>query len=126
MRWQGLDIPVFGGPLEKNTSDHEGQPRVFVPFNDYVLSSAPSEIDGAPVTTGEADLGAFIAFTCGENLWTLGGAQGVAAGLEPGLGMGDRSNPAQLRELAKVLNPQLGCTVGARPIAPGHGNPLGD
>ncbi|HTO02005.1 MAG TPA: hypothetical protein VL068_15165 [Microthrixaceae bacterium] len=115
VRWQDLDVPVFGGPIEKNTFDHEGQPRVFVPFNDYVTSSAPSEVGGAPVTTGEADLGAFLAFTCGENLWTLGGA-----------GMGDRSTPTQLRELAKVLIPQLGCTVGARPVAPGHGNPLGD
>ena len=100
-RWQDLDIPVSATP--PGTTDT-------VPFNDLVLSSEPIELDGAPAIAGEADLGPFVAYTCGDRIWTFGGA-----------GAGDRANPEAVRGLAASVLPYLGCTVGERPLAPGHG-----
>ncbi len=100
-RWQDLDIPVSATP--PGTTDT-------VPFNDLVLSSEPIELDGAPAIAGDADLGPFVAYTCGDRIWTFGGA-----------GAGDRAPTEAVRSLAATVLPHLGCTVGERPLAPGHG-----
>lgn len=92
--------------MEDNTFDLDGEPKVFVPFNDLVLTAEPGVISGSEVLEGEADLGPFIAFTCGPHLWTIGGA-----------GMGDRATPTQVRDFAAELISELGCQVGERPVA---------
>lgn len=102
-RWQDLDIPISATP--PGTTDT-------VPFNDLVLSSEPTELEGAPAVAGEADLGPFAAYTCGDRIWTFGGA-----------GAGDRATAEAVRSLAASVLPHLGCTVGERPLAPGHGRP---
>lgn len=101
-RWQDLDIPI--GATPPGTTDT-------VPFNDLVLSSEPIELDGAPAIAGAADLGPFVAYTCGGRVWTFGGA-----------GAGDRPTADAVRHLAAAVLPYLGCTVGERPFAPGHGS----
>ena len=102
--WQGTDIPIGAAP----STDPP-----YVPFNDLVISSEPVDIAGLlPATAGEADLGPFVAFTCGDATWTLGGA-----------GLGDRATREQVESLAEVLIPHLYCTVGERPLATGHGDP---
>lgn len=98
--WEDFEVPVSATPAEDPP---------FVPFNDLVLESTPGEIAGLPVTEGEADLGAFVAFTCGGHVWALGGA-----------GAGDRTPIGELRSLAETLIPHLYCTVGSRPEATGH------
>lgn len=103
VRWEGVDIPAGGSPLTQPVS---------IPFNDTVRSSEPIEIDGAPAIAGEADLGPFVAFTCGAHLWTLGGA-----------GLGDRPTADAVRALTEALIPHLYCTVGERPQATGHQTP---
>lgn len=100
-RWDGYDIPV--GATPPGTTDA-------VPFNDLVLSSEPIELDGAPAVAGEADLGPFVAYTCGDRIWSFGGA-----------GAGDRPTASAVRRLAARVMPYLGCTVGERPLATGHG-----
>lgn len=100
-RWQDLDIPVSATP--PGTTD-------MVPLNDLVRSSELIELDGAPAVAGEADLGPFVAYTCGDRIWTFGGT-----------GAGDRSTAEAVRSLAASVLPYLGCTVGERPLAPGHG-----
>lgn len=79
-------------------------------FNDVVLSSEPIELDGAPAVAGEADLGPFVAYTCGGRIWSFGGA-----------GAGDRPPDEAVRRLASAVLPFLGCTVGERPLATDHG-----
>lgn len=101
VRWQGFDIPV--GATPPGSSDT-------VPFNDLVLSSEPIDLDRAPALAGQADLGPFVAYTCGDRIWTFGGA-----------GTGDRATNDAVRTLAATILPYLGCTVGERPLAPGHG-----
>lgn len=100
-RWDGYDIPVGATPPGATDA---------VPFNDLVLSSKPIELDGAPVVAGEADLGPFVAYSCGERIWTFGGA-----------GSGDRPTASAVKRLAATVLPYLGCTVGGRPLATGHG-----
>lgn len=101
--WQGSDIAVYG------TARVE---PVFVPFNDLVIDSEPIEIAGSRATAGEADLGPFVSFTCGDTLWTIGGG-----------GMGERTTRNAVFDLAEALLPRLYCTVGERPQATGHGTP---
>ena len=73
---------MFGRPVREPN---------FVPFNDLVISSEPIDLDGVPVTAGEADLGAFVSFTCGSNQWTVGGA-GSGDRVEPGAARPSRAN----------------------------------
>lgn len=101
-RWQDHDIPISVTPPGTTGT---------VPFNDLVLSSEPIELDGAPAVAGEADLGPFVAYICGDRIWTFGGA-----------GAGDRATPDAVRSLAATVLPHLGCTVAERPLAPGHGS----
>ena len=100
-RWDGYDIPVGATPPGSTDT---------VPFNDLVLSSEPIDLDGAPATAGDADLGPFVAFSCGDRIWTFGGA-----------GVGDRPTAEAVRGLAAAVLPRLGCTAGDRPLATGHG-----
>ena len=102
--YNGTDIPIYGSPLDPSNAPP------YVAFNDLVIDSQPSDLDGLPVTVGTADLGPFLAFTCGDYAWSLGGA-----------GAGDRAEPAELRALATSLIEHLYCTVGDPPLATGHG-----
>lgn len=102
-RWDGYDIPVGATPPGSTAA---------VPFNDLVLSSEPIDLDGAPATAGDADLGPFVALSCGDRIWTFGGA-----------GAGDRPTADAVRTLAAAVLPRLGCTAGDRPLATGHGSP---
>ena len=99
--WMGPEIPVGASPSVE---------PVHVPFNDLVISSEPIDLGGLPATAGDADLGPFVAFTCGEHTWAVGVA-----------GLGERATPEQVRSLAERLIPHLYCTVGERPRATGHG-----
>lgn len=102
--WQATRIPIHGSPIHP-----PGEPYVW--FNDLVIDSQPSDLDGLPITIGTADMGSFLAFTCGEHVWSLGGY-----GID-----GDRADPDDLRSLATVLVERLYCTVGRAPLATGHG-----
>lgn len=113
--WEDTAIPISGAPLQDHTFDVDGTPRVVVPLNDLVTSSESATIAEAETLIGEADLGSFVAFTCGAYVWTIGGA-----------GAGERSSPAQVRSLAETLLAQLECPIGQRPVAPGHGDPSGN
>ena len=102
-RWDGYDIPIGATPPGSTDT---------VPFNDLVKSSEPIDLAGAPATAGEADLGPFVAFSCGDRIWTFGGS-----------GAGDRPTVDAVRDLAAAVLPRLGCTAGNRPLATGHGTP---
>lgn len=104
--WNGTSIPIFGTPIDPSGT---GDPP-YVAFNDLVTESHQADLDGLPVVVGEADLGAFLAFTCGDQVWSLGGA-----------GDGERAEPDDLRALAAALIDHLYCTMGQPPLATGHG-----
>lgn len=106
--WNGVQIPVGSTPKTPGGGENES----YVPFNDLVTDSEPIQIGGLPATAGTADLGPFVAFTCGPNVWNLGGV---------GPAGGDRSTSDVLRDVAAALIPHLYCTVGERPQATGHG-----
>jgi hypothetical protein len=101
--WDGVDLSVGAQPLAAPAT---------VPFNDQVVSSGPIDIDGAPAIAGEADLGSFVSFTCGDAVWTFGGG-----------GLGDRAAPSTVRAAVAALIPRLYCTVGEPPLVTGSGVP---
>lgn len=98
--WDGMEVEIRG-------ISSGSEP--FVPLNDSVLWSQPSEVDGHPVTVGEADPGLFVAFTCGDRVVQL--VSGAVRSEE---------THVAVRSLAGKLLPHLYCTVGERPAAPGH------
>lgn len=101
--WRGTDIPVIGLPAADPP---------FVPFIDQLIEAEPIDVLGSPAVAGEADLGPFVSFTCGGDVWAIGGA-----------GIGERATTDAVQELAEALLPHLYCTVGERPDASGHGSP---
>lgn len=101
----GYRIPVAATPVSGAAS---------VWFTDLVTEAAPTAIGSIPAVTGEADIGAFVAYTCGAHVWSFGGA-----------GTGDRTPQPVLETLAEQLLPHLYCTVGSPPSNLGHGGVSG-
>jgi hypothetical protein len=101
-RWQGFNV-FIGGNIAGD------DPKVGL--QDEILSVEEIEIGGAPTALLQAaDRGAYLAFTCGDRVWGIGGG-----------GLGDRVPAGVLRSLTGTLLPHLYCTVGLRPEVVGFG-----
>ncbi|HEX7136164.1 MAG TPA: hypothetical protein VF228_26520 [Iamia sp.] len=95
--WDGIDVFVGGGDIGPVTID---------PGEGELGDVETGDVDGLPVVTGSLSGRPFLAFTCGDTRWMLGGAP-VFEGSPP--------TDAVLRDLASALIPRLYCTVGDPP-----------
>lgn len=108
-------ITVIGTPVQDRTFERDGAPAVFALDND-ATAAEPIDLDDTPGIAAVAGGYPFIAFTCGEHLWTVSGLR--AADWPPTVA-------DLVTEVAETLAGALECEPGPRPVAPGQSDPNG-